>query len=530
MPVRFVALVAVLTLGSLSTGRLSTAAADVDFFPAIDPAPYPGVGYDQPRRPQFHFTSKRGWLNDPNGMVYDGERFHLFFQHNPLGTKWGNMTWGHAVSDDLVRWTQQPHALRPYRYDGRPGTIFSGTCVVDAANTLGLDKQPGEPPTLVAFYTLATQPRFFQAMAYSRDRGQTWTYHNDGGPVVGNQGFDPEERDPKVFWHEPSQRWVMVLWVARAREAFVDDAGRERPKVDGRVRIFTSPNLTDWTHASDLVRDWAYECMDVVFLPVDGDPADTRCVLYDASFDYEVGTFDGTHFTPTEPTRTLGRGQFYAAQTFSHMPDSAGLPGDRPGRCVQIGWMRGGLELDDAFGVGFNKQMSFPCDLRLRTESDGIRLTAYPVPEIATLATETISRDAVALSSEPALADIGPLDLADVSLTLEPQGAESIRLDLPGVGIEYVPATGTLRTVTEPRQDLIVNMPPRDGRIDLRLLVDRVSIEAFVFGGEQFGAAYIDPRRGPDTQPRMRATGGSAIARDVTIRRLRSAWRSLRDE
>ncbi len=131
----------------------------------------------------------------------------------------------------------------------------------------------GDTRTLCAFFTFANKPKFYQAMAYSTDGGDAWTYWNEGRAVVPNQGFDKGERDPKVFWHEASQRWVMVLWVQRN---------------PGRVRFFTSKNLTDWEFASDLMRDWAFECMDLVFLAVDGDRQQMKCMIYDASFDYEI--------------------------------------------------------------------------------------------------------------------------------------------------------------------------------------------------------------------------------------------------
>ncbi len=225
----------------------------------VESASYDDIDYSERLRPQFHFSSGRNWINDPNGMVYDGEKYHLFFQHNPQDTQWGNMTWGHAVSPDMVHWKQVKHALLPYRVDGHSGTIFSGTAVVDRNNSLGV--QQGNVPTLCAFFTFANQPKFYQAMAFSTDRGTTWTYWNEGRPVVENQGFDSGERDPKVFWHAASKQWVMVLWV------------QQNP---GRIRFFTSPNLTDWTFASDLMRDWAFECMDLAFIPVDGNREHTK--------------------------------------------------------------------------------------------------------------------------------------------------------------------------------------------------------------------------------------------------------------
>ncbi|MCA9261957.1 MAG: glycoside hydrolase family 32 protein, partial [Planctomycetales bacterium] len=181
------------------------------FDEAIPASPGERLDYSQDQRPQFHFTAHRNWLNDPNGMVFDGSRYHLFFQHNPLSPQWGNMTWGHATSPDMIHWRQHDHALLPYRVDRRGGTIYSGTAVVDHNNSLGM--QQGKQKTLCAFFTFAARPRFYQAMAYSVDGGEHWTYWNEGRPVVENQGFDHEERDPKVFWHEPAGRWIMALWV-----------------------------------------------------------------------------------------------------------------------------------------------------------------------------------------------------------------------------------------------------------------------------------------------------------------------------
>ena len=158
------------------------------------------VAYSQSHRPQFHFTSRKNWLNDPNGLVYHDGEYHMFFQHNPLDVHWGNMTWGHAVSRDMVHWVQFPHAILPY--DG--GTIFSGTAAVDQDNTLGV--RQGDVKTIVAAFTFAREP-FGQSLAYSTDRGRTFRLWNQGKPVVPNNGYDAQERDPKIFWHEPSQKW-----------------------------------------------------------------------------------------------------------------------------------------------------------------------------------------------------------------------------------------------------------------------------------------------------------------------------------
>jgi fructan beta-fructosidase len=404
----------------------------------------------------------------------------------------------------MVHWTQQDHALLPYRVDGRAGTIFSGTAVVDHNDSLGV--QRGDTKTLCAFFTFANRPKFYQAMAYSTDSGRNWAYWNDGRPVVDNQGFDNEERDPKVFWHAASKQWVMALWVQRN---------------PGRVRFFTSQNLVDWKFASDLMRDWAFECMDMFFLPVDGNEKNVKAVLCDASFDYEVGSFDGKVFhTESGPFRA-GGGNFYAPQTFNDCPN---------GRTVQIGWMRGGPNTAKAYGLPYNQQMSFPCDLGLRTTSDGIRVFASPVSEIASLVTHTDSRNNVTLrENENLLNDIKPLDLVDLEIHFDPGSATRLVFDFPRVTLTYDTVKKSLQQ-TGVRDDgkpeivtVFENLPLTDHSIKLRFLVDRLSVEAYACDGEQFQARYFSPQNGRDGQS-IHTIGGEAKIKSLEVRELGSVW------
>jgi sucrose-6-phosphate hydrolase SacC (GH32 family) len=329
-----------------------------------------------------------------------------------------------------------------------------------------------------------------------------------GSPRRRNQGFHFEERDPKVFWHEPSQKWVMVLWV------------QEKP---GRVRFFTSKNLTDWEFASDLLRDWAFECMDLVFLPVDGDPSQVKAVIYDASFDYEIGSFDGKEFhTEAGPYRT-GTGDFYAAQTFNNGPD---------GRVVQIGWMRGGPNTAEAYGLPFNQQMSFPCELTLKTTDKGPRLLALPIKEIDSLVRESFVRQQVELGEgNDLLQGIKPLDLVDFECEFELGDAEQVIFDFPSVTLTYEMATKTLtQTGINDRGELVNvvvfdNLSPRDGVIKLRFLIDRLSVESYAFDGERFAAHYYGPQFG-DGKQSIHASGGTAHIKQANISTLDSSWKS----
>ncbi len=470
----------------------------------IEATDYPDVDYEQPLRPQFHFSSKRGWINDPNGMLFDGKQYHLFFQHNPKHTEWGNMTWGHAVSQDMVHWKQLKHALLPYKVDGRSGTIFSGTAVIDHNNSLG--KQVGDQKTIVAFFTFANEPKFYQAMAYSTDGGNTFTYWNDGRAVVENQGFDNGERDPKVFWHEPSQQWVMALWV------------QLKP---GRIRWFTSKNLVDWEFTSDLMRDWAYECMDVVFLPVDGDKNNMKCLIYDASFDYEVGSFDGKQFhSETQPLLNM-RGNFYAAQTFNNMPD---------GRVVQIGWMRTHHNVAAQFGLPFNQQMAFPCELTLHQTTDGPRLRCYPIREIESLVTSEFNlKDTLLNPNQNLLEGQSDLDLVDLKFSFMPTDPSVVTIQLPRVTLRYDSKTRRVehQGINDKGDSVwmttLEDVKPIDGRIELRCLVDRMTVEVYANHGEMFGAYYLHP----DNDPKEYCLRSSEPIRvqSLSLRKLRSSWK-----
>tara|TARA_B110000037_G_scaffold48501_1_gene59518 strand:+ start:3147 stop:4634 length:1488 start_codon:yes stop_codon:yes gene_type:complete len=457
---------------------------------------YKDVGYDQVLRPQFHFSSLKGWLNDPNGMVwYDGE-YHLYFQHNPKDVKWGNMTWGHAVSTDMLHWKQLPHAILPYG----GGAIFSGTAVVDHNNSLG--EQIGDTKTLVAFFSFAKNP-FYQAAAYSTDKGRTYTLVNGGGPVVPYQGFDMSERDPKVFWHEASQKWVMILWVLKGKEE-----GTPEEKL-GKVRFFTSDNMVDWEVASDFNREWVYECMDFVELPVDGDKNNKKWLLYDASFDYEIGDFDGKTFTTDKKVYKGDAGtNLYAAQSFNNSPDD---------RTVMIGWM-------SFWGDGnpflkakmpFNQQMSFPTTMELKTTPEGIRLYRWPVDEIENLYVKshkfknlTIKKAAKKLARVKA-------ELIDMSIEFEP--SSSFDVNIRGLMVSYKKNS---EEIVYGKSTLKV--PAVDGKVKLRILLDRASIELFANEGAVVATCYAVPEDNNDSV--SISSDGDLKINSISINELKSSW------
>jgi fructan beta-fructosidase len=382
--------------------------------------------YDEPLRPQFHFSQKRGWNNDPNGMLYHDGEYHLFFQHNPYGWRWANMHWGHAVSKDLVHWEELPTALFPWTQ--AVAHCFSGSAVVDARNTAGF--QSGDEKTIVAAFT---DTGCGEAIAYSNDRGRTFTYY-EGNPVVKHKG-----RDPKVIWYEPGGHWVMAVYTEQ-------DASRA-------IAFYTSPNLKDWEYQSRL--DGFYECPELFELPVDGDPANTRWVVFAADAKYVLGRFDGKTFTPEhEGKHQVHWGAYYASQLFTGAPE---------GRHIQIGWGR--INMD---GMPFNQMMTFPCELALRTTDEGIRMLAAPVKEIELLHQRKHALQTVQVQPGEPVTVPTRGRLFDIRAEFEVGQASVFGLQIGDTRVTYDAAKADL-----------MGMPlkPVEGKIRIQILVDRPSME-----------------------------------------------------
>jgi len=444
--------------------------------------------YNEKYRPQFHFTPQKGWTNDPNGLVFYKGEYHLFFQHNPFGTTWGNMSWGHAVSHDLVHWKQMANAIEP---DMR-GTIFSGSAVVDNDNTAGFQKD--EEKTLVAIYAAAggTSPEskgqpFTQCIAYSNDRGRTWTKYS-GNPIVPH--IVAENRDPKVVWHEPTEQWIMVLFL------------------DGNTfRFLASPNLKDWTLLHDITVPGAAECPDFFEMPIESELGSTKWVWTAANDHYVIGDFDGKRFIPEVMTQPGHYGKnYYAVQTYS------GLPGARR---VQVAWMAGGEYPD----MPFNQQMSFPYELNLRRFGLSLKLCALPVREIASLHEFDQSwKDVQVMPGDNPLAALAG-ELWDIDAEIAPGSATDFGFLIRGWSVIY--------RVKEKRLsngDAAADMSPRDDRIRIRILVDRTSVEVFGNDGEVVIPCCFLPRE-MDQSLEMFAHGGAARIAAMSIYKLKPIWR-----
>ncbi|MBN2505563.1 MAG: GH32 C-terminal domain-containing protein [Verrucomicrobia bacterium] len=434
--------------------------------------------YRERLRPQFHFSSRRGWNNDPNGLVFLGGEYHLFYQHNPYGWAWGNMHWGHAVSADLVHWRELAIAIYPHRFGD---WAFSGSAVVDARNTSGF--QTGAEPVLVAAYTSTGRG---ECIVFSNDRGRTWLEYA-GNPVVRHEG-----RDPRLLWHAATRRWVMAVY---------DEAEGKR-----WIAFYKSPDLKAWTFASRI--EGFFECPDLFELPLDGNPQVRKWVLTAASSEYRLGQFDGRTFTPETPMLPGHRGNaFYAAQTFSDVPP-------RDGRRIQIGWGQMATP-----GMPFNQMMCFPCALALRTTPDGPRLAFEPVREIETLRARTRR-----WQNRPLAPGENPLagfeaELLELRAEFTPGTASRIVFHLRGVPVTY----------DVPRRELSCGnrknpLPPIQGRIRVRILVDRTSFE--IFGNDGLLYMPMSVQAAADEHAlALSASGGTAELAMLEVHELKSAWK-----
>ena len=397
--------------------------------------PYLPTNYDEPYRGQFHFSAQNGWMNDIDGLWYDKGEYHMTFQHFPHGLGWNSMHWGHAVSPDMLHWVQKPIALEPDV--NVPGQCFSGSVVVDSDNTSGL--KTGKEDVFVAIYT-ATKAG--TCLAYSNDKGETWQAYAGNPVAIGTT--NEKTRDPHVFWHEPTRRWVAAEF----------ETGK------GMV-FYNSPDLKNWTQTGAF--KFGDECPDIFELPVDGGPT-KKWVLHDGGGHYHLGSFDGATFTPdsggpykidSNPERN-----FYASQSFfrKNFPDK---------RVVQMAWSFGKVETKP-----WTHNATFPCELKLKTFPEGVRMTRNPIAEIARLYGNSRHWGMQNLSPGSNLLADTKAKCFDLTAEFDLNGAtaKAITFTLPNKTVTYDIARKTL---------LGQEMAPINNRVRIRLLVDWSQLEVF---------------------------------------------------
>ena len=451
--------------------------------------------YLEPERPQLHFTAKKGWLNDPNGLIYYDGEYHMFFQHEPLGTD--RTHWGHAISTDLLHWEELPIAL----YPDDLGVCWSGSAVIDYKNVSGL--KTGDENVMLAFYTsniYITEDDLFQqqSIAYSNDKGRTWTKYS-GNPILSERDSIPgetEARDPNVFWHEPSQKWVMILF-----EIFNDEAV---------FTIYNSSNLIDWEYMSTIPEEFS-ECPELFELPVDGDDTNRKWVVYDANNSYIIGSFDGKEFTIESGPHRFIEGKYYASQNFENLPN---------GRMVQIGW-NFNLPWDEAV---WEQQLSFPTELTLRTTSDGIRLFNEPISEIELL--HAADSNWTNLTPEQANDKFRCQNsvIAHIKCEIDISGNEEFSLMIGGDEISYNASTEKFDFSADAEDmefDKLEFAKSAEGNMKLEFIIDKETIEMFVDNG---ALTVVLPR-----EKEVKANGISFSAGDYLINtldyyKMKSIW------
>ncbi|MCB1552707.1 MAG: glycoside hydrolase family 32 protein [Xanthomonadales bacterium] len=456
--------------------------------------------YGEPHRPQVHFSPPAHWMNDPNGLVYFDGEYHLFYQYYPDATVWGPMHWGHAVSRDLVHWQHLPIALAP----DEKGYIFSGSAVIDWHNTSGFSD--GTTPPMVAMFTYHDAERGktgsndheSQGIAYSNDRGRTWTKFA-GNPALPNPGDRKDFRDPKVFWHAPSRRWVAAV------------------SVTDHVRLYASPDLKSWQFLSDFgagigAHGGVWECPDLFPMRVEGSDEERWVLILNlnpggpqggSGTQYFVGDFDGTRFAldaafaetlESQPAVWLDWGRDnYAGVTWSD------VPGD-DGRRLFLGWMGNWDYAQQVPTTPWRSAMTLPRALSLHRDPAGLRLHAGPVGELEALRVEPIRFDRRPVHDPLLIAeDAAGLLPREVVLEVSLQGEGDVGIELDNdLGQSYrIGFDRTSATFFSDRQRAgshafspafadRVHRAPRasnDPVLRMRLLFDTASVELFADDG-----------------------------------------------
>ncbi len=441
-------------------------------------------------RPLYHYTPKKNWVNDPNGLVYHNGTWHMFYQHNPYDVVWGHMSWGHAISRDLLAWEEQPVAL----YEDDLGEIFSGSAVFDKNNTSGLF--PEGDGGLVAIFTHDGKFGQLQSIAYSAD-GIKWEKYT-GNPVLSPKDDplnDENFRDPKVFWHEEADRWIMIV------------AG-------GPVRFFSSPDLLHWS-PEGMHPELLTECPDLFKLPVEG-TSETRWVLCEGGRRYRIGDFkqvDGRwSFVPENDERyDINFGvDAYAAQTYSNSPD---------GRVIMVQWMNSwgyANQLAPITGE-YNGTFTLCAELTLVRTSEGLRLRQTPIAEYGTLRDNASAKECHAElnpNGENPMADWAENQYELIAeFTPSPEAAEvGLKLHAgegKAVTVAYDLQTGEVRidrrgagarpVIPEDLRDKFhaeYSAPAKltvDGKVKLRIFVDTTSVEVYANDGMTVGSSISFP-------------------------------------
>jgi fructan beta-fructosidase len=491
--------------------------------------------YHEQYRPQFHFSPEANWMNDPNGLVYFSGEYHLFYQYYPDSTVWGPMHWGHAVSTDLIHWKHLPIALFPDSL----GYIFSGSAVVDMTNTSGFGSGSPENPPIVAIFTYHNPDlekkgsiKFQnQGIAFSLDKGRTWTKYS-ANPVLPNPGIR-DFRDPKIFWHEKTKKWNLIM------------------AVYDRVYIYSSPNIKEWTLESEFgagiaAHGGVWECPDLFPLKVEGADITKWVMLVSinpggpnggSATQYFTGEFDGHRFIPDDTTTKWldwGRDD-YAGVTWSDIPVS-------DDRRIFIGWMSNWQYATVVPTTVWRSANTIPRELSLRYHTGKYILISKPVREFANLRskTDTINIKSQNFTGEKEVSTDG-ISLMQSELIFEFNLSDS-NVDSLGIIFEnsnqerfiigYVPAHKQFyidrRTAGNSGFSNIfagISTAPyiADTELKLQVLVDASSVELFVDEGKLVMTSLVFPKE-KFTRLILFSKGGNILLNKAEFYGIEGIW------
>lgn len=446
--------------------------------------------YDQPLRPQVHYTPITGQIGDATGLILYKGVYHLFYMYDEWSRRRRfNKSWGHAVSNDLIFWEQRPQILNT-RLDNAPG---SGSGIVDWNNTLGL--QSGVERTLVVFYTDYGRGT---SIAFSRDAGKTWIRHKDNPVIPRHEARN--DRDAKVFWYKPDRSWRLILY--------------ETPG----FTFYKSEDLLHWERLSSV--DGFHECPDFLEIPVDGDGKRKRWVLIDGDGSYRIGDFDGTSFTSSMENAYANRGvardawngadrELYATQAWSHSYE-----GDGPFYQMGFMFLPDGADHDRTW----SQQQIFPVELTLETIAGDVRLCRNPISAIKQLRYDphVWSDQSVGPGDNP-LSELDG-DVFEIIAEIEPGDAKEVGFSIRGERLTYSAADERLRFMESD-----ASLPAANGTVKLRMIVDRGSVEVYANRGEVTFTKlfYPDPS---NLNLELFSKGGTAKVRAMEVYRLQSIW------
>lgn len=455
---------------------------------------YKNMHYDQPLRPQVHYTPITGQIADPTGLIRYKGKYHMFYMFDEWSRRRGdNKNWGHAVSSDLIYWDQKTHITNTV-IDNAPG---SGSGIIDWNNTLGL--RAGPEKTMVVFYTdYGRGP----SLAYSRDGGETWIRHKENPVIPGKGGF----RDPVVFWYKPDQSWRMVIY---------DEPG---------FSFYKSENLTDWTHLSRI--DDFYEVPDILHMPVDSDKENKKWVLIDGNGSYVVGVFDGTQFNPEQEKKPLNElsylneiegdtnyiaRDFYASQSWKQTYE-----GDGPFYQLAFMMLDGAPDHDRVW----SQQLTFPVELTLETINGELRLCRNPIDGIKKLRydPEFWSGETVEPGENPLEGIRGDVFEIISKIELSTSTSEKITFDIRGEEAVYDVGEQQLTFMEQ-----TATVSPVENEIKLRFIIDRNSVEIFGNRGEVTFTRLFYPSQ-DNQELGLTSEGGAFHIRNMEVYKLESIW------